>query len=299
MSATMQITGRSIAAAAARRAIAWLAGVGADRCTEDAGVTVDALALSHVCRLLCRDVCDLADTFDASIARARPMPIWTASNLLTGLIAAAGAFGGETVTARSAKEYLLMLEELGPASLTGPNGVLVRMALYGEDRGIRVPVPIAMMPDATQLQGGPDQVRKLLAAIELSSAFGMKTVSAEPPLPILIEGAALAALRAYDLPLGMRLLRAARYLCAEQSAGVSVGLEFLRFSQCDDGSIGDYDTALAQMAARSEPSGVLHLKLPVTLQALWTMAELEDPAFRLVRSAFPGFVSIERHSIAG
>jgi len=298
MSIAMQASGRSIAAAA-RSAIAWLARVDTERWADDPGVVVDALAVSRVCRLLCRDVGSLADTVGARIARACPTPIWTASNLLPGLIAATGALGVETVAARSAKEYLLMLEELQPASLKGPNDILVRMALHGADRGASLAASIAVMPAAALLEGGPDQIRKLLAAIELSSAFGIKPIGVEPPVPILIEGAALAAFRAYDLPLGMRLLRAARYLCTGPSTGMSVGLDFLRFSQCDDGSFGDYDTALAQMAARGDPNGALHLKLPVTLQALWTMAELEDPSFRLVRSAFPRAALTEPNGISG
>ena len=98
----------------------------------------------------------------------------------------------------------------------------------------------------------------------------------------------MAAFRAYDLPLAMRLLRARLYVQHSRSLGVATGLDFVRSSQCPDGSFGDFETALARMAARGDPDGEFRLKLPITLQALWTMAEIEDPSFRLLRVVFAG-----------
>lgn len=282
MSATIQTA--SVSTAAAARALAWLGEAWAGRDADDAGLAVDALALSRVCRLLCGNAGDMADTVDAAIARAFPVPEWTASNLLTGLIAAVGAVRDGSARAASAEEYLQMLDEVG--SVEGANGVLVRMALHGAEPGTGRAVPL----DVHLLHGSGEEMRTLLAANEMASAFGMRALDAALPLPILLEGAAIAAFRAYDLPLGMRLLRARGYVGAARSAGIAAGFDFLRLSQCDDGSFGDFDTALAQMAARKDANGPLRLKLPVTLQALWTMAELEDPAFRLVRAAFPSAV---------
>ena len=158
----------------------------------------------------------------------------------------------------------------------------MRFALHGVD----TVAPAGALPDVQLLYAGDDRRRQFLAEVEAESAFGSRIIRAAPPLPALIEGAAIAALRAYGLPLGMRLLRARRYLCDRPSAGTLAGFDFLRLGQCDDGSFGEFDAALAQMAARGDCNGALRLKLPVTLQALWTMAELEDPDFLLVRSVF-------------
>lgn len=287
MSTAIPSVSLSVTAAAAERAVAWLAQAWADRDDDDPGLAVDALALSHFCRLLCRNASAIAEV-ENSIARAIPAPAWTASNLLTSLIAAVGVLREGNHVASSAAQYLRLLDELGPENLDGANGVLVRVALHGADREVRMCARMGASIDMHMLRGNSEQVRTFLANIEMSSAFGMRAVRAEPPVPILIEGAAIAALRAYDLPLGMRFLRAKQYVCERCSAGASVGFDFLQLSQCDDGSFGDYDTALAQMAARGDRNGPLQIKLPVTLQALWTMAELEDPAFRLVRSEFSG-----------
>jgi len=239
-----------------------------------------------LCRLLCRSASVIAGEVEAAVARAVPVPAWASANLLTSLIAVAAAVREGNGVASSAAQYLRLLDELGEESLHGANGVLVRLALHGTDDGVRWRPRTGAPPDVHRLHGSADHMRQFLADIEMSCAFGLTGVRAEPPVPILIEGAAIAALRTYDLPLGMRLLRARRYVDDRLSPGTSVGFDFLRLSQCDDGSFGDFDTALMQMAARRDRNRHLQLKLPVTLQALWTMAELEDPTFLLVRSVF-------------
>lgn len=278
----------SVTAAAAERAASWLARAWADRDVDDSSLAVEALGLGYLCRLLCKSTSGIADELESDITRAIGAPTWAAANLFTSLLAAAGALRHGNGVAASAEEYLRLLDELAAESLTGANGVLVCLALHGAESGVRVRARTGVAFDVHLLHGSADHVRRFLADIETSSAFGTTIIRVEPPVPILIEGAAIAALRAYDLPLAMRLLRARLYVCDRRSPGLSVGFDFLRSSQCDDGGFGDFDTALAQMAGRGDRNGPLQLKLPVTLQALWTMAELEDPAFRLVRSAFPG-----------
>jgi hypothetical protein len=275
----------SMTAAAADRAGSWLLRAWAEREVDDAALAVDALALSHVCRLLCGSMSAIADEVQSSVARSIPAPAWASSSLLTGLIAAVGVSCEGSGVTSGAEQYLQLLDELEPESLTGPNGVLLRIALHGAERAA---ARTGAALDAHRLLATTGRVREFLADIETSSAFGTTIIQVEPPVPILLEGAAVAALRTYDLPLGMRFLRARRYVHDRSSHGLSAGFDFVRSSQCDDGSFGDFDTALAQMAARGDRNAILRLKLPVTLQALWTMAELEEPAFRLIRSAFHG-----------
>jgi hypothetical protein len=282
LSATAPVT-----AAAAKRAGSWAAQAWADRDVDDAGLAVDSLALASLCRLLCEDAADEADAVEAAVALTVRSPAWAAANLLTSFIAAAEALRAGNDFAESAAQYLRLLDELGPENVPAANGVLVRVALYGVDDIARIGAPVDGPPDARLLHGLPDDTQKLLLDIETSSAFGLAPMRDQPPISILLDGAALAAFRVYDLPRGMRLLRARRYLNDGDSPGVSTGFEFLRLAQCDDGSFGDFETPIARMAARGDRNERLQLKLPVTLQALWTMAELEDPAFRLIRSALP------------
>ena len=104
------------------------------------------------------------------------------------------------------------------------------------------------------------------------------------PFPQLLEGAALHALSRYDLPLGMRALRAAAYLGRISPAGA----EFIRRAERDDGSFGDLDAALKKIEASSAPEHTrLRLLLPIAFQSLWTLAELDTAApFGLVTVLF-------------
>jgi hypothetical protein len=272
----------SITAAAAERAAAWLVQAWNDRDADDPGLAVGVLALSHLCRLLCGSA--VPGDIDKAVAHAVPEPAWAASNMLTCLTAAVGAVCEKSDLAASAERYLGMLGELESELDDSANATLVRLALHGSDRPVAS--RIAAPSDVLLLRGNPAKLQQFLSEIEMSSRFGTAPVVAEPPSCILLEGIAIAAFRAYDLPLAMRLMRARLYIGDCGSAGVRMGIHFLKHSQCDDGSFGDYDSALAHMAARGHRDGPLQIKLPVTLQALWTLAELEDPNFRLVRSAF-------------
>jgi hypothetical protein len=282
MPAARQAASLSITASAAARAAVWLGKAWESRASDDPSLAVDALALAHVCRLLCGGSSRIAEAAADAIACAVPAPGWSDTNPLTGLIAAVGASREGGAIASSARQYLRLIAELGQDNLAGANGALVHFALHGVGSG----APVGALPDVQFLYAGDDRRRQFLAGVEAESAFGSRVILAEPPLPALMEGVAIAALRAYDLPLAMRLLRARRYLCDRPSAGTLAGFDFLRFGQCDDGSFGEFDAASAQMAARGDHDGALKLKLPVTLQALWTMAELEDPDFLLIRSVF-------------
>jgi hypothetical protein len=287
MSVALADVAMPFTAAAAERAAVWLVRTWADRDVDDSVLAVEALALGHVCRLLCPSTSVIADEVATSVALAVPTPDWTGPNLLSSLLASVGALGGRRNTASSADQYLRLLEELLPESANAANTVLVRLALYGVE-GLAPLAGRGDSCDARRLRGDADNMRQSLADIETSTVFGTRAMQSDPAVSIVLEGAAIAALRTYDLPMAMRLLRARRYLGDAASYGMAVGFDFLRCCQGFDGGFGDFDTSLSQMVARGDSNGALRLKLPVTLQALWTMAELEEPGFRLAASAFPG-----------
>jgi len=268
-------------AAAAERAARWICQAWTQRDEDDAGLAVDVLALGQLCRVL--GLTSAAKEIEEQVASTVPEPAWAASNLLTALLAAVGAVGQATAFSLSARRYLDVVGEIPADDIGGANAMLVHLALQrvrGPER-VRVAVPARHLS-----LGKTEQIQQFLSRIEIASGFGTFAVAADAATPILLEGAAIAAFRLYDLPLGMRLLRARRYLGGVASYGTSTGFDFLRLCQCEDGSFGDYDTALAAMAVRGRRDDRLRLKLPVTFQALWTMAELEDPHFALVRSVF-------------
>lgn len=265
-------------AAAARRASRWLReawGDGEGR-TE---FVVEALALGHLCDVLAGEAQSPA-TF--AIASADPDPAWARPSLAAGLLGAAAALRAGGPIGRSAQAYVGALEEAAeqlPA--TEPNRCFVTLALSGcgTPEGARGTgfVPVRSAP--------PELLRHDVAAIEVASLFGTVPVESGGASALLLEGAALAAFRIYDLGLGMRILRARRYLDARGSPGIDMASDFLRLGFAADGSFGDCDTAIAALAARGATHPALRLKLPLTLQALWTLAELEDPGFRLVQDA--------------
>ena len=264
----------------AERAAAWLLHAWKNRDSEvSPGIVIDVLALSTVCKLLCGS--PIAAEITTSVARTMPEPSWWSSNTTSSLIAAVGAFQEKNALSDSAENYLAALIELEPEMQDGPNRVLVKMALHGAS----FPAKNRISLSADTLLRGNDRVQEFVAEVERLSQFGTITVEADEPSGLLLEGAALAAFRRYDLPLAMRLLRVRRYIGDVDSFGLGAGIRCLQSTRCDDGSYGDYEGALAHMSARGHSNGLLLLKVPVTLQALWTLAELEDPEFSLMRSA--------------
>jgi hypothetical protein len=272
-----------VTAAAVSRAIEWL--IEAWDTREATEFAIDALALARVCGLLNPGALQASDRVSLAIARG-PAPVWGRASLLPSLIAAAAAVRANGLT-QDAMEYLRLLGELQDEA-NGANGALLRLALHGTESITNTPKEASDTAlDFGLLRSGKrDDVARLLATIETATLFGRVQRPFAEPLSALLDGAVIAAFRAYDLPLAMRLLRARLYVQRSRSLGVATGFDFVRLSQCPDGSFGDFETALARMAARGDPNGELRLKLPITLQALWTMAEIEDPSFRLLYVVF-------------
>jgi len=262
--AAVRIDVRAAAGRAAGYAVAVMARA-ADQRTQ-----VECLALAHLACVLDPSPATLAARRE--VAAGAGAPNWLASDLLTGLLAAAGALANAPALAHSAARYVALLAELDAADSPPENAALVRRALWGgEAAGETATLALERAPqDACDLA----VVAQTASAIEAASRFGLIPLACEAPLPILLEGASLAALRAYDLPLGMRLLRARRYLGRAATPGVAAACEFLVSSQGPGGGFGDYDGAVAAIAVRGGRDGDAQLRLPVTLQALWTLAEI-------------------------
>lgn len=100
----------------------------------------------------------------------------------------------------------------------------------------------------------------------------------------VVEVLALQAFKDYDLIAGCELLRTLRYLGANDGLATAFAIDYLLSQQRDDGCFG----YLADELARSEASsGDLSVYLPVTVSAIWAVAEAAIPGFRLVPAPPP------------
>lgn len=272
---------------AAARALGWLAeAAGAGRLDSDR-LAIDGLAIARVCSLINDDLTDVAQALVPRILKGRTALNWAASDLFATLLALSGVIRGEDAIGDDAANYLALLRDVN-AERQGRQDALLNQALDGTAGAFDSSQPVALEQALPLRFDRLDALKGVLYLIEQGSAFGARAWPNDSlHFARLLEGAAVATLRGYELPFGMRLLRAVRYLDKGHSAGLATGFEFLRLSQGEDGGFGDYDAVIARMAAQTPSQDAdLPLRLPVTLQALWTMAELERPAFHLLGRAF-------------
>jgi hypothetical protein len=269
-------------------AAGWLAGAVRPDDPAHRSSLARALGLAELCRLVQpKSVSAVADLVSEILERITVEDL-IATELLTALLAAAAIVRTDAGSAPGVFAYLGMLEDLVGAALDDTNGVLARMALRGEGAPRVDPAEPLTCGEAGLLRldgSGGDQV---FEQIEVRSAYGTIDARGEAPLTLMIEGTAMGAFRRYDLPRGMRALRARCYLDPSWSLGLESGFAFIRTSACADGSFGDYDGATIALREAGRPAELLELKLPVTFQALWTLAEVDDCSFRLAARAFPG-----------
>jgi hypothetical protein len=266
-----------------------------ERSGESAQLAVGVLAIAAVAVVLGADA-TLARALAASVLTATPAPRFAEAPLFTALTAAVAAFevrGGGGFTS----EYVELLSQHTDGSAGDTNALLLEFALHGAPLERPVGVTLDISP-ALLSSGKPECVTSVVHTIETWSAYGTKPLRIDAPFAELPTGAALSKFRAYDLPLAMRLTRAVRYLTPETDAALAACAAFIRSSQGDDGGFGDYDTALATLARRGHTGVKSSIRCAVTLDALWTMAELVSPDCRVVRSLFGdgGLVRAAKHA---
>jgi hypothetical protein len=129
----------------------------------------------------------------------------------------------------------------------------------------------------------------LLGLISATTEFGQRTVAlggARTWLRDLVLGFAMAALRKYELIAGCRWMRAACHL-AMSGERLEACVEFLRLHQRPEGPFGYYDTTVQQAVVKlpgiAAPFFIgTSINLPVTVECLWTLAEVTTP-WRLFR----------------
>lgn len=184
----------------------------------------------------------------------------------------------------SALEYSSILYEIKDSSPDSVNGVLLNAVFNDEDQGEICPLDIKVpMFDLDIIK----MINSVITQIEMKSKFGTCEVKNDPVFNYKIEAMAIHAIRLYDFELGMRSLRALKYLNCKDSFAIETGLDFIIHQQCTDGSFGDFETAFSE--AKNEATGentILQIKLETAIQVLWTLYELTNDKNNLTSQIF-------------
>jgi hypothetical protein len=269
--------------AAALSSLEWVKALDpADRPGSNA---VPAIALVELIRRLAPTAQGPADACIATLLRSQHSLAWADCDLLPALIAARSVMRVAPEAAGTAEEYLSTARELAAPDGT-PGSVLVQLAA-GASPGPADDVPCCDPPPPLR-HDAPDVAARFLSLVETASRFGTVPCGASEATCQLIEGGAISALRAYDLPLGMRLLRARTCLPDPRSPGLDEGLAFVGAMQRRDGSFGDVDLVLARMPAADRKAAPWRFGMAIAFQALWTMAQIERPEAPVVGRVFAG-----------
>ena len=207
---------------------------------------------------------------------------FSAGDLVSNIIARSAVLAAPSPDRHvaEARRYGALLHEMRAAA-RGSNATLLDLCLSveGDESGASECIAPVLLRS-----GQIEDIEMVLSGIEKTTRFGCRPVAGDLVMTALLDGAAIAALRRYELPLAFRCIRASHYYGCAGSLAARTGREFIRASQCEAGAFGDYESVLARYA--EQPDLWLRIKLPITFQALWTLAECEDSGFRLMQAAF-------------
>jgi hypothetical protein len=220
----------------------------------------------------------LADLLERDLAFAKP-------DLITGVLSAVIA-AAEGVNEASA--YLEALVTVVDESDQAESSVVVRLVSEVAADGGTGMVSAQSVGNRWFRSGSGTEIDRLLGTIEAETRFGTRPAMVEDPLATIVEGAALNAARNYDLLGMLRCLRACAYAGAESGFGSRTAVDFLVRSRCPSGCFGFYETPASIFDRRgTDADSLLSLQLAVTMQALWALAELADPGWRLFEKLQP------------
>lgn len=249
------------------------------------------LAVAHLCDLLESHGNPKAELCVPRIMAEMDSPDLISGNIFASVLACAAMLRHAPPSGPlpSVTTYLSLLKEL-IANGNNATATIASCALHGPAcaQFIVAPASPGEIMGLRQLlrSGRGSDLNTVLSVLERATHFGTIEIAHDPLLAILLDGVAMAALHKYDLVLGMRCMRARRYMGRPDPVMARMGLDILQASQREDGSFGDYENTLAQHP--DTPELLIRLKLTVAFDALWTMAECEGGQFLLVNRAFGG-----------
>jgi len=259
-----------------------------------AELAVDVLAIAGVSAILGDS--PAAYEFAEKVIAAIPTPRYIDAPLFAALAAAATAL--KVSDSEYAAEYIGLLAEHADAGASDANTALLRLALHGAALRAYPRVRLDLSP-ALLRNGRSEDLLSVVKTIEAASAYGTIPLAVPEPLCAIIQGAALSKFRAYDLSVGMRVARAARYLTDDSSAEILACNAFIRSSQERDGGFGDYHMAFQSLKRSGQGHAIWTIRSAITLDALWTIAELTSADFRMARALFGNFGLARRTETSG
>ena len=144
------------------------------------------------------------------------------------------------------------------------------------------PPPVALGVSLLEyLAAGQYGARRAVDLIENVSLWGNRSVMAPPPCAALLEGAALAAARSFDLIFALRCARAAAYCTPSSKLFSDTIIAFTHALQGPDGAF----LAISGLgeAGSADPELAFIVRCSTCVQAVWTLAEFTQPGLRLMQ----------------
>ena len=247
-----------------------------------------AAILSVICRDLNRELTPLAGRL-ASTFLGRVNDPEEAGKTLLALMANLGstnlglpqAAGFSRLAAATASA----LSDVGPESLSPsfrpPWFLLARLGhlppLAESSPGF-TPDPYAL------LLGDRALVAESVDAYWLWTCLGVFPLSVEEGFLDVLEAACLHFIRRRRFDLCMRLLRMLAHLSeGRESMALNMARHFLLTNQTPEGSFGFVDADSQAVFGSDSPEVVLDAKLELSLEFLWSLAEMDLPGYRVFR----------------
>jgi hypothetical protein len=132
-----------------------------------------------------------------------------------------------------------------------------------------------------------DQLRDLCTRLAEATHYGSRPaqlgVATRRRLGHAISLVLLQALRAHDLAFAALLMRAWTYLRLKRGAELVLAIRTLQDQQRRDGAFGYYGMEEPYLSERHLPHSELDIDLPITVSAIWALAETERRPWNVIQ----------------
>lgn len=165
----------------------------------------------------------------------------------------------------------LILNRMGLVKMAPEAGVIEKTGINGGMLGV-------LLADENRLDG-------IIDRIYAASLWGISTIRGNKKALHELERAlvpvTIQRLRIYDIERGSRLLRSLAYLDVKGKKRLESAMRFLKMQQRDDGAFGYFSYELMNAGILEDAVALRRFYISITVNSLWTVAEVEVPHFRL------------------
>lgn len=170
--------------------------------------------------------------------------------------------------------YISILKELSVHDKSSRNGHIL-MAAFNQIEPQQKKQMLFEIP--LHARNIDKMIINVLEYIEKRSCFGQLDFTADDFSILQLESMSIRAQRSYDFPLAMRCLRTRNYLSSANSLMMDTSLNFIKYEQNIDGSIGDYQADVQSVEDIEERRTILlKIKTVVALEVIWTIYEWKE-----------------------